>query len=261
MIGVRLLMKLRKFIEHVKGKIVLKFYNSSVLDCKENILKLLEENPQAKLLDCGCDNGEFTVEQAKTIGTCKVYGIEINKKACGEAKRKGIRVYNNDLNIKLPIRSRSIDVIIANQVIEHLYDTDTFVKEIYRILKPKGYVIVSTNNLASWHNIFPLFLGRQPFPSDVCRDPSIGKLFALWVGDSGSLSHIRIFTYYGLRELFEYYGFKVEKMVCAGYYPFLGLISKFLSFIDKKHSVYLTVKVKKYDWDKIVDGIEEVYLK
>jgi SAM-dependent methyltransferase len=226
-------------------KIGFRFYDSSVRGCKESILKLLEENPQAELLDCGCNNGEFTVEQAKTIGTCKVYGIEINEKNCGEAKRKGIKVYNNDLNMKLPIRSSSIDVIIANQIIEHLYDSDTFVKEIYRILKPKGYVIVSTNNLASWHNIFSLFFGKQPFSSDVCRDPSIGKLFVLWAGDSGPSSHIRIFTYYGLRELFEYYGFKVGKMVGVGYYPFLGFISKFLSFIDKKHSVYLTAKVKK----------------
>ena len=191
-------------------KIGLRFYDSSVRGCKESILKLLEENPQAKLLDCGCDNGEFTVEQAKTIGTCKVYGIEINEKNCEEAKRKGIKVYNRDLNIKLPIRSSSIDVIIANQVIEHLHDTDTFVKEIYRILKPKGYSIISTNNLAAWHNITALLLGKQPFPSDICSDPSIGKLFALWAGDAGSFSHLRIFAYYGLRELFENYGFKVE---------------------------------------------------
>ena len=54
-------MKLRKFIEHVKRKIVLKFYNSSVWDGKESILKLLEENPQAKLLDCGCDSGEYLI--------------------------------------------------------------------------------------------------------------------------------------------------------------------------------------------------------
>ena len=128
-------------------------------------------------------------------------------------------------------------------------------------MKPKGYVIVSTNNLASWHNIFSLFLGRQPFPSDVCSDPSIGKLFALWVGDAGFFSHLRIFTYYGIKELFEYYGFKVKKMVGVEYYPFLGLISKFLSFIDKKHSVYLTVKAKKYNWDKIADEIEGAYSK
>ena len=228
-------------------KIASRFYYSSVWTFRESILKLLEEDPKAKLLDCGCGGGEFTLEFVKKIGTSKVYGIEIDKKAAGEAKRKGVKVYNEDLNKKLPLRSSFVDVIIANQVIEHLYDTDTFVKEIYRILKPKGYIIVSTNNLASWHNIFALFIGRQPFPSDICSNPSIGKLFALWAGDTGFFSHLRIFTYYGLRELFEYYGFKVEKIVGDGYYPFLGIVSKILSFIDKKHSVYLTMKASKYD--------------
>ena len=81
-------------------KIGLKFYNSWVEACKESILKLLEENPQAELLDCGCNNGEFTVEVAKRIRSCKVYGIEINKEVCEIAKRKEINVYNKDLNIK-----------------------------------------------------------------------------------------------------------------------------------------------------------------
>lgn len=212
-------------------------------------------------MDCGCSGGKFTLEFAKKIGISKVYGIEIDKKAAEEAKRKGIKVYNKDLNKKLPLRSSFVDVITANQIIEHLYDTDTFVKEICRILKPKGYVIVSTLNLASWHNIFALFIGRQPFPSDICSDPSIGKLFALSKCNSVLLSHLRIFTYYGLKELFENYSFKVRKIVGDGYYPFLGIVSKFLSFIDKKHSVYLTMKARKNDCDKIVDEIEEVYLK
>jgi Methylase involved in ubiquinone/menaquinone biosynthesis len=222
-------------------KLGLKFYNSWDKACRESILKLLEENSRGEILDCGCDNGEFTLEVAKRISSCKVYGIEINQKACEAAKRKKIKAYNEDLNKKLSIISSSMDVIIANQVIEHLHDTDIFVKEIYRILKPKGYCIVSTNNLAAWHNIFALLLGKQPFPSDVCSDPSIGKLYALWEGDAGSFSHLRIFTYYGLRELFKYYGFKVEKIVGIGHYIF----PKLFCLVDKKHAAYLTIKVRK----------------
>jgi 2-polyprenyl-3-methyl-5-hydroxy-6-metoxy-1,4-benzoquinol methylase len=232
-------------LSEMLSKIGLKFYNSSVFAFEGSILKLLEENPQAKLLDLGCNQGEFTLRVGKKIGTDKVYGIEIDKEAVEEAKRKGIKVYNKDLNKKLPLKSSFADVIIANQVIEHLYDTDTFVKEIYRILKPTGYAIISTNNLASWHNIFSLFLGKQPFPADVCGTQSIGKLFALYQGGSGFNSHLRIFTYFGLKELFQSYCFKVKKIVGVGYYPFLGCISKFLSFIDKKHAVYLTLKVRK----------------
>jgi len=222
-----------------------RFYDSSVCAFKESILNLLEEDSKAKLLDCGCNGGEFTLEFAKKIGTSKVYGIEIDKKAAEAAKSKGLKVYNKNLNEKLPLRSDTVDVIIANQVIEHLYDTDTFVKEIYRILKPKGYVIISTPNLASWHNIFALFIGRQPFPSDICNDPSIGKLFALSKRNAEPLSHLRIFTYYGLKELFENYSFEVGKIIGAGYYPFLGRVSKLLSSIDKKHSAYLTMIARK----------------
>lgn len=38
------------------------------------ILAFVEKNPQAILLDCGCDNGEFTIEVAKKIGTKKNSG-------------------------------------------------------------------------------------------------------------------------------------------------------------------------------------------
>src|SRR5680860_309563 len=93
-----------------------RFYDFSVRAFKESILKLLEEDPKAKLLDCGCGGGEFTLECAKKIGTSKVYGIEIDKKAAEEAKRKGIKVYNEDLNKKLPLRSSFVDVIIETKL-------------------------------------------------------------------------------------------------------------------------------------------------
>ena len=58
-------------------------------------------------------------------------------------------------------------------------------------------------------------------------------------------AHIHILTYYGIKELFEIYGFKVEKILGGGYYPFLGFISKFLSKVDPRHSVYITLKGRK----------------
>ena len=36
---------------------------------------------------------------------------------------------------KFPIESESIDVVFANQVIEHLINIDNFVSETYRVLK------------------------------------------------------------------------------------------------------------------------------
>lgn len=225
--------------------ILKKFYGSANGDCKKSILNLTEKNPGAKILDCGCWSGEFTKEVGEKIGTKHIFGIEIDKTAKNKAKEKGIKIVGSDLNKKWDFKDNSIDVITANQVIEHLYDTDNFVKEIKRILKPNGYAIISTNNLGSWHNIVALLLGRQPFPSDVSNDSSIGKLIKLFPNDAGSFAHLRIFSFQALKEIFEKYGFKVEKHMGVGYYPFPKGLDKLFAFIDSWHSVYQTIKVRK----------------
>ena len=68
-----------------------------------------------------------------------------------------------DLNKKFPIKDNSVDVVVSDQVIEHLTDVvDNFVKEIFRILKPEGYAVISTENLSSWNNLFALLFGYGP---------------------------------------------------------------------------------------------------
>ena len=135
----------------------------------------------------------------------------------------------------------------ANQVIEHLSDTDTFVKETHRLLKPEGYAVVCTENLASWHNIFSLILGWQPFSlSNVCeRRFQVGNPLAIHTGESprnpSSWQHMRVFAYRGLREIFEEYGFEIERCVGSGYYPLPSQLSK----LDPRHAAFLTVKVRK----------------
>ena len=211
-----------------------------------SIINLLELNPKVSYLDCGCDDGSFTKQVADKIGTKKVYGIEIGKDAAAKAREKGITIKSNDLNEKFPFSDNFLDVVTANQVIEHLYDTDNFIKEIKRVLKPGGYAIFSTNNLASWHNIVALLLGYQPFPNDVSTDNTgLGKLIPLFEGEAGSWAHLRIFTFKSLKQFMEYHGFIVENIVGVGYYPLPSLIASTLARLDKRHSAYLTLKVRK----------------
>ena len=90
-------------------------------------------------------------------------GIEIDKSQAGKAAARGIEAITGDLNHKFELEDAIADGVIANQVIEHLYDTDNLLSEIWRVLKPGGVLVVSTEHLASWHNIFALLLGWQPF--------------------------------------------------------------------------------------------------
>jgi hypothetical protein len=128
-----------------------------------------------------------------------------------------------------------------------LYDTDTFIKEIHRTLKPEGCAVVCTENLASWHNIFSLLLGWQPFSlSNVCETRfQVGNPLAIHSGESASnpssWQHVRVFAYRGLTEVFEEHGFGIVHCVGSGYYPLPNRFSK----LDTRHAAFLTVKVRK----------------
>jgi len=128
-----------------------------------SLLSLLELNPSAKVIDLGCGNGSFFLKIRYKVYCNEIIGVDINEDALKEAKYREVTVIRADLNHNLPFRNESFDAIVSNQVIGHLFFPVKFMREIYRVLKPGGYAIISTENLASWDNIFALILGFTPF--------------------------------------------------------------------------------------------------
>lgn len=222
-------------------------YHNTDYENRRHILALVESNPDAQLLDCGCGSGDFTRQVAEKIGTSHVSGIECISEV-ELVSRGSIQIVHSDLNDHFPFDNESFDVVHANQIIEHLYETDTFIEEIYRVLKKNGYAVISTPNLAALHNILSLVFGKQPFSAHVSNKVIVGNSFDPKHGfkhaNRGEI-HLRVFTYESLVELFEYHGFTVEKIYGAGYYPFPEPIARILAMIDKRHAVYLTIKVRK----------------
>ena len=141
------------------------FHHDSVRQCEESMLALLE--PAKVLLDCGCADGTLTTAFADTAGVTTALGIEIMDLLAVDAEERGIRVLRADLNNPFALDDSCVDIVTANQVIEHLHNTDGFLSEIHRVLRPGGIFVLSTNNLAAWHNIAALLVGAQPFPADV----------------------------------------------------------------------------------------------
>jgi len=62
---------------------------------------------------------------------------------------KGFDIRKYDLNKGLPFKKSSFDIIIALEVLEHLYNPYEMMKEIKRVLKPNGYAIISMPNTGS----------------------------------------------------------------------------------------------------------------
>lgn len=214
-----------------------------------NLLNLLEPAKSAKVLDMGCGDGSLTRQIGEKIGSAELFGIEVEDELARLCEPNGVKVYRADLNETLPLGSESFDVVVSNQVLEHLWRTDLFVKEVHRVLKPRGYAIISTPNLATWHNMLCIILGYQLFATGISDEINVGNPLSpeyklkTWGGLHAA--HRRVFTYTGLKELFEYHGFKVETISGVGYFPFPTKVARFLSRLDPKHSMYLTIKVKK----------------
>ncbi len=182
-----------------------------------------------------------------------MYGLDVVEEKLCKAQQRGIKIIRSDLNKELPIKNDFFDVIISNQVIEHLIDVDLFVEEIHRVLKPGGYAVISTENLASWHNIFALLFGQQAFSQTISKKSHVGcklsphyrERTGEWAKNKGPI-HNKIFACGGLKEIFELYQFKVEALLGSGYYPMptrslMGIMGK----IDPRHTHFITIKVKK----------------
>lgn len=215
------------------------------------ILNMLPQKPNALFLDCGCDNGEFSLRMAEKVETKAIFGVDRNSERAALAEEKGVKkVILADLNRPLPIKSRSFNIITAIETIEHLYNLDCFLRELKRLLEPDGYLIVSTENLAAWHNLLALFLGNQPYTG-----PYLSRFFPaghhplnLYQKEkfrSQMPPHTNVMTTKALGRLLKDYGFKVEKVRGVGYYPFFGLLARICSWLDKNHAVYTTVRARQ----------------
>lgn len=210
------------------------------------IKSLVDPKDKARILDIGFFRGELAVERFQNIKHPEIYGIDIDSEAIRSGKKFKIKTIKHNLEKGLPYKSNFFNIITANQIIEHLVDIDLFVSEIYRVLKPKGYVILSTENLSSWHNIFALIMGWQAFSQHISRKSYIGNPLRLQKkeGEFEDI-HIKIFTPRGLADLFSVYNFKIERTFGAGYYPFYALPSKILSKLDPTHSAFIGLKARK----------------
>lgn len=204
-------------------------------------LKMLDYNPKAQIIDLGCGKGDFTLKVKEKVNCKKITGVDIWEVALKESQKKGIKAKKMDLNEKLTFSDDSFDVVVSNQVIEHLFFPSKFIQEVYRILKEDGYAVISTENLSSWDNIISLLFGYTPF-SMKFDQIKIGNPFSPHNGKKRGEypSHVRIFSFQGLIDLFKYHSFKIKKVSASGYLPF-----NYLANYDPRHARFIIAKVRK----------------
>lgn len=158
------------------------------------VTRMIDDYKPQKMLDIGCHSGKFTYEISKKIPKTKMYGIDISKEAIEYAKKNYKKIsFKVARAEKLPFRNDAFDFITCLEVMEHIENPTLVLKEIKRVVKKSGQIIVLV--------------------------PSESLLFKIiwfgWIhlgpGKVWNHTHINQFTNHSLDNLLKKGGFKVKK--------------------------------------------------
>jgi ubiquinone/menaquinone biosynthesis C-methylase UbiE len=198
-------------------------------------LEISKSNYQI-VLDIGAGHGDDLFIAKRYNKNAKLHGIEVYPPYANELIQAGITVHS--LNIekdKLPFSDDCIDVIVANQIMEHVKEVYWLLHEISRTLKVGGSLIIGVPNLASLHNRLLLLFGEQPSTIQ------------------NNSAHVRGYTKKDLLKLLSSCfpgGYELQLFGGSNFYPLPAVIAKQLArmFPNAAWSIFLLLrKVKTYD--------------
>lgn len=105
----------------------------------KRILELLKPKADDRVLEIGCGFGVLL----KKIPSAKKIGIETNDIAIRKCRKRELSVIKADAEKGLPFKDSSFDIVIMNEVLEHLKTPGFVLEECFRILVPRGKIVLT----------------------------------------------------------------------------------------------------------------------
>lgn len=196
---------------------------------RPEMLPFLPAKPE-RVLELGCAEGGFLAAVKQRTGA-EVWGIELNDKAAETARAGVDRILIGDANERIrELPDRHFDLIICNDVLEHLVDPQAILIQLRPKLVSNGVLVASIPNIRYAWALSKILLHKD-FPQD----------------DEGIFdrTHLRYFTRKSIVRLFEAAGFKVHRIkgINARYRPLslLLAIGTFGYFADGFYLQYACV--------------------
>lgn len=214
--------------------------------CKSKKL-ISAENPR-RILNLGFESIEVASYIISNMDIEEYILVDIDENRCKIPKELielGYKSINMDISTeKLPFEDNHFDLVYAGEIIEHLWNPDFAIREIYRVTKEGGTDIITTPNLASWYNRLLLLTGLTPINVELSSEAIVGRRFKFLGNGSPPVGHIRVFTKQALLELcgkqgivkFSLQGYKRGDVRMDGLFSKLpSLASGFILKITKSH--------------------------
>jgi len=164
-----------------------------------------------RILDIGCGLGMY-VSRFRQFSD-DVYGVDVDPDKIARASSwlPNLQVAPAEA---LPFDPATFDVILLNEVIEHVDDDRRSIREAYRVLAPGGHIVVyAPNRLYPFETHGFFFAGKYYGP---CNLPIVANWVPNVVRDYFA-PHVRIYTQSEVRALFE--GLDVEFVVQSHIFP------------------------------------------
>ncbi len=162
------------------------------------------------VLDLGCSNGHFLIKNRQYFS--QAIGLDLSRKKINIASKTAInqKVSNQikfktkNLNHLLFFPKGEFDLVISLSTIEYLLDPHHFLKQIHKVLKPNGHLIIHTFNVAFVLRRLQLLAGNLPTFNSV-------------PGWQGGIVHN--FTWPTFEKLLKEHGFQIIDKRCSGLFP------------------------------------------
>jgi SAM-dependent methyltransferase len=170
---------------------------------------LQQTSSRELLLELGCSRGGTVRYLSKKYSFRKSVGIDI---AYGDPLllpgANSIEFRGANCNERLPFEDRSVDLLVAMMIIEHLFDPFRAFEEICRLLSDDGVAVVNLPLVTGPRNRLRLLFGAVPVTSVPFRQ---------WLRDrEWDGNHLHYFSVRSIRELCEACGLSVVQMSCVG---------------------------------------------
>lgn len=122
-----------------------------------------------RLVDLGLSRG-LLLERFRRYPGVELGGIEIDPAEIERARSRGLEPLQHFVNVfdgnvmtaRLPYEDASADVVLAGEILEHVVDTEGFLREIHCTLAPGGALVLSTPNILWAKHRVRLLAGRYP---------------------------------------------------------------------------------------------------
>ncbi len=134
-------------------------------DIYPKVLSLLPAGEDVSLLDAGAGEGYFS-----RVAADRGYRVEACDYQKSLFKPDDIPFHQTNLNETIPLPDESFDCVVSIEVIEHVENHARFIKDLLRVTKVGGTLIVTTPNVLSlssrWHFFLYGYTDCAPLPLD-----------------------------------------------------------------------------------------------